>query len=42
MVGNNTNILFDADGGGDDFVTLATLNNVKNVTADDLITTTPL
>ena len=39
VVGNNTNILFDADGGGDGFVTLATLNNVRNVTADDLITT---
>jgi Ca2+-binding RTX toxin-like protein len=42
VVGNNTNILFDADGGGDGFLTLATLNNVRNVTADDLITTTPL
>jgi Ca2+-binding RTX toxin-like protein len=39
VVGNNTNILFDADGGGDGFITLATLNNVSNVTADDLITT---
>jgi len=30
------------DGGGDGFITVATLNNVRNVTADDLITTTPL
>ena len=39
VVGNNTNILFDQNGGGNGFITLATLNNVTNVTADDLITT---
>ena len=38
MVGNDTNILFDQNGGGNGFITLATLNNVTNVTADDLIT----
>jgi Ca2+-binding RTX toxin-like protein len=39
VVGNNTNILFDRNGGGDSFITLATLQNVTNITADDLITT---
>jgi hypothetical protein len=38
VVGLDTNILFDRNGGGDGFVTLATLNNVTNVTTDDLIT----
>ena len=41
MVGLDTNILFDRNGGGDGFITLATLNNVANVTTDDLITTSP-
>jgi Ca2+-binding RTX toxin-like protein len=36
VVGNNTQILFDQNGGGNDFTTLATLTNVKNVTVDDL------
>ena len=38
VAGLDTNILFDRNGGGDGFVTLATLNNVTNVTTDDLIT----
>jgi serralysin len=41
VVGLNTNILFDRNGGGDGFITLATLNNVTNVTTDDLITAQP-
>jgi Ca2+-binding RTX toxin-like protein len=36
IVGNDTRILFDSNGGGNDFLTLATLTNVKNVTVDDL------
>jgi Ca2+-binding RTX toxin-like protein len=36
IVGSDTRILFDSNGGGDGFITLATLNNVTNVTADDL------
>ncbi|HJR21212.1 MAG TPA: calcium-binding protein, partial [Dongiaceae bacterium] len=39
VVGNNTNILFDQNGGGDGFITLATLANVRNITADDIVTT---
>ena len=41
VVGLDTNILFDRNGGGDSFITLATLNNVTNVTTDDLITAQP-
>jgi Ca2+-binding RTX toxin-like protein len=39
VVGNDTKLLFDQNGGGNSFITLATLINVTNVTADDLITT---
>ena len=39
VVGNATRILFDRSGGANDFITLATLNNVTNVTADDLALT---
>jgi Ca2+-binding RTX toxin-like protein len=39
VVGNDTKILFDRNGGGDGFITLATLIQTVNVTADDLITT---
>ena len=35
----DTQLLFDRNGGGNSFITLATLTNVTNVTADDLITT---
>jgi hypothetical protein len=35
--GNDTLISFDSDGGGDDFVTLATLTGVTNVTVNDLL-----
>ena len=41
VVGNDTKLLFDQNGGGNSFITLATLINVTNVTADDLITTQP-
>jgi hypothetical protein len=35
--GNDTLIQFDKDGGGDSFVTLATLQNVTNATLGDVI-----
>jgi Ca2+-binding RTX toxin-like protein len=35
--GNDTLVLFDSDGGGDTFVTLATLKDVTNVTLTDVI-----
>ncbi len=38
VVGNDTNILFDRNGGGNGFITLATLKNAVNITADDILT----
>ena len=38
VVGSDTRILFDQNGGGDGFITLATLKNAVNITPDDLIT----
>jgi serralysin len=37
VVGGNTNIRFDSDGGGDSFVTLATLQGVTTATLADII-----
>ncbi|HRI53011.1 MAG TPA: hypothetical protein PLW65_22810, partial [Pseudomonadota bacterium] len=37
----NTLIKFDSDGGGDEFVTLATLTGVTNVTIHDLLVPQP-
>ena len=37
VIGGNTLIQFDSNGGGDSFVTLATLTGVTNVTVNDLL-----
>jgi hypothetical protein len=37
---SDTRILFDQNGGGDGFITLATLKNTANITPDDLVTGT--
>jgi len=37
VFGNDTLVLFDQDGGGDTFVTLATLQDVTNATLTDLV-----
>jgi hypothetical protein len=41
VVGNDTLLKFDADGGGDGFITLATLSNVTNVALTDILVPPP-
>jgi Ca2+-binding RTX toxin-like protein len=41
VVGDDTLLRFDADGGGDSFVTLATLNDVTNVALTDILVPPP-